>query len=393
MRYTRQGCILLFREVDTAVPDTLQQGALRVLMISKACVVGAYQRKLEEIAAYPDIDLTVIVPPTWDGQPLERAHTDGYKLIVEPVCFDGNFHLHYYPDLGRRMKEVRPHIVHVDEEPYNLATYQAVQMARRSGARSLFFSWQNILRRYPPPFNWFERWVLDHVDHAVVGSHEAASVWRAKGYNGLLDVIPQFGVDPEIFSPPPQPAARERLVIGYAGRLVPEKGIDTLIRAVSLLKGSWYLTLVGDGPERTRLSELAGLLNIGGSVYFTEPLPSTRMPEFYRGLDVLVLPSRTRKNWKEQFGRVLIEAMACGVPVIGSQSGAIPEVIGETGITFPEGDEHALAESLQRLLENRPLREALGKAGRQRVLRNFTQAQIAARTVEVYRAMMKGAIL
>ncbi|GAB4474830.1 MAG: glycosyltransferase family 4 protein [Anaerolineae bacterium] len=371
------------------MPDTLSQGPLRVLMISKACVVGAYQRKLEEIAAHPDIDLTVIVPPAWDGQPLERAHTEGYRLIVEPVRFDGDFHLHHYPGLRRHIREVQPHIVHVDEEPYNLATYQAVQLARRAGARSLFFSWQNLLRRYPPPFSWFERWVLDHVDHAVVGNREAASVWRAKGYSGPLEVIPQFGVDPEIFSPPPQPTAHERFIIGYAGRLVPEKGIDTLIRAVSLLKGEWYLTLVGDGPERARLSELAGLLNIGGSVHFADPLPSTRMPEFYRSLDVLVLPSRTRKNWKEQFGRVLIEAMACAVPVIGSQSGAIPEVIGETGLTFPEGDAYALAESLQRLLLDRPLREALGKAGRQRVLRNFTQAQIAARTVDVYHAVME----
>ncbi len=366
---------------------------LRVLMISKACVVGSYQRKLEEIAAHPGIDLTVVVPPAWKDARgtlrLERAHTEGYRLLVEPMRFNGSFHLHFYPGLARRIKEIRPHVVHIDEEPYNLATWHALCLARRAGAKALFFSWQNLHRRYPPPFAWMERWVLAHADHAIAGNQEAVEVWRGKGYTGPLSVIPQFGVDPDIFSPGEMGERSWHFRIGYAGRLVAEKGLDLLIRAVAQLEGPWYLSLRGDGPQRDELRTLAGLLNIGGSVAFDDPVPSTEMPAVYRQFDVLVLPSRTRPNWKEQFGRVLIEAMACGVPVVGSDSGAIPEVIGDAGLIFPEGDVTALRDCLAAIMWDVDRQRSLAEAGRRRVLQHFTQARIAAQTVEVYRSMLE----
>jgi len=115
------------------MPDSTAR--IRVLIVSKACLVGAYQRKLEEIAAFPDIDLTVIVPPEW-REPggatvrLERAHVTGYELLAEPMMFNGHFHLHFYPRLGRHFARVRPQVVHIDEEPYNLATFQAMWLAR-----------------------------------------------------------------------------------------------------------------------------------------------------------------------------------------------------------------------------------------------------------------------
>jgi glycosyltransferase involved in cell wall biosynthesis len=102
----------------------------------------------------------------------------------------------------------------------------------------------------------------------------------------------------------------------------------------------------------------------------------------------LVLPSRTRPNWKEQFGRVLIEAMACQVAVVGARCGAIPEVIGDAGLTFTEGDPADLRTQLQQLLDNPSLRFELAQKGRQRVLDHYTQTQVAARTVEVYQQLV-----
>ncbi|MBO9310238.1 MAG: glycosyl transferase family 1, partial [Chloroflexi bacterium] len=111
---------------------------MRVLMICKACVVGIYQRKLEEMARQAQLDLTVLVPSAWrdpsGAQPLERVYTSGYRLEVVPMCLNGNFHLHFYPTLGRLMRQVRPQLVHIDEEPYNLAAWQAFCQARRIGA-------------------------------------------------------------------------------------------------------------------------------------------------------------------------------------------------------------------------------------------------------------------
>lgn len=98
---------------------------MRVVMVSKALVVGAYQRKAEEIARL-GIDLTVLVPESWKDrrgeQQVETSYTDGYQLTPIPIRFNGQFHLHYYPTLRREMGRLRPDILHMDEEPYNLAT-------------------------------------------------------------------------------------------------------------------------------------------------------------------------------------------------------------------------------------------------------------------------------
>ena len=113
------------------------------------------------------------------------------------------------------------------------------------------------------------------------------------------------------------------------------------------------------------------------------------MPAVYRSCDVVVLPSRTMPSWKEQFGRVLIEAMACQVPVVGSDSGEIPNVIGDAGLIFPEGDVAALTRQLRTLMDDRTLRQQLGAAGRQRVLTRFTMARIAAESVAVYTTLAR----
>src|SRR5262245_10840037 len=122
---------------------------IRVLMLSKACIVGIYQRKLEEIARL-GVKLLTLVPPSWKDErgetKLERAYTSGYGLEVLPIALNGDFHLHYYPSLGQHIRQFKPDIVHIDEEPYNVASWQALYHARREGAKTLFFSWQNINR-------------------------------------------------------------------------------------------------------------------------------------------------------------------------------------------------------------------------------------------------------
>ncbi len=366
---------------------------MRVLMLSKACVVGAYQRKLEEMARLPGIELRVLVPPSWRDDrgvlALERVYTEGYDLRTTPIRFNGHFHIHYFPRFGDELRAFRPDIVHIDEEPYNLATWHALWHARRSGARTLFFSWQNINRAYPPPIRWLERWVLRSVDFALMGTSSAAAVWRVKGYYGPLAIVPQFGVDPAIFTPPPHPRDPGSFVVGFVGRLREEKGGADLLHALARLPhDAWRLEIVGDGPERDTLARLAADLGIGDRVRFST-LPSTAMPAFYRSIDVLAVPSLTRPNWKEQFGRVIIEAMAAEVPVVGSSSGAIPDVIGDAGLVFPEGDREQLAGCLLQLLHAPALRRDLGQRGRARVLAQYTQEQIARQTVAAYHRMMQ----
>ena len=167
-----------------------------------------------------------------------------------------------------------------------------------------------------------------------------------------------------------------------------EKGVDVLLRAVANLHGDWRLRLLGAGPESGRLRRLTAQLRLSERVCFEPQIPSGQMPEFYATIDLLVLPSRHVRNWTEQFGRVLIEAMACGVPVIGSRCGEIPNVIGDAGLIFPEGDAEALRMQIARVMNDEALRDQLRAHGRARTLEQFTQAGVAQRTVEVYKKMM-----
>jgi glycosyltransferase involved in cell wall biosynthesis len=286
----------------------------------------------------------------------------------------------------------------MDEEPYNLATWLALTAAARLKIPSLFFSWQNLLRRDPPPFRWMEQANYRHAAAAIAGNLEAAQVLRSKGFAREILVLPQFGVDPHAFSPAHGPQETPDnstddptgdptagcLQIGYAGGLLPEKGLELLLDACAALQGEWRLVLAGEGTVRALLHKQAARLGIETRVVFAGRIPSGQMPAFLRTLDVLVLPSRTTPSWKEQFGRVLIEAMASGVAVVGSDSGEIPHVIGDAGLVFAEGDVDALRAHLQFLMDTPAQRIRLAKAGRARVVDRFTMRHVAVQTVALY---------
>src|SRR5579859_1838563 len=177
---------------------------MRVLMISKTFVASTAQRKLEELARCPGVELTLVTPAYWladDGskQVFEPHYTSGYRTIVTPMMFNGHFHLYYYPRLGQIMREVRPEILHIDEEPYNCATFHATRLARRYKAKALFIAWQNIYRSYPPPFRQMEQYNYRHAAVAVAGIADAADVLKRKGFSGPIRVVPQHGIDPQIY--------------------------------------------------------------------------------------------------------------------------------------------------------------------------------------------------
>ncbi|MCL5257190.1 MAG: glycosyltransferase family 4 protein [Chloroflexi bacterium] len=369
---------------------------MRILMLSKALVVGAYQRKLEELAAIPGVELYVVVPPYWAEMNagrlnLEQRYTNGYRLLVEPAVFNGHHHTHFYPGLAKHVARFRPDVFHIDEEPFNLATAHATWLGRRFGSSCVFYTWANIYRRYPPPFNLLEKFSYWGASAAIAGNAEAQAILRSKGFTKPVSIVPQFGVDPDIFAPPPEEAPQLRpMTVGYLGRLVPQKGVDLLLKAVAVSGADCNVSIIGDGVSRGQLEVLAQSLGIAGRVKFVPQVSSAVVPDVLKSLDVLVLPSITTKTWKEQFGRILIEAMSCGVPVVGSRSGEIPNVIGDAGLVFPESDVETLASMLAELATNQQMRRQLGLAGRRRVIAQYTQAAVARQHYEVYKSVVSG---
>src|SRR5438128_3860444 len=150
----------------------------------------------------------------------------------------------------------------------------------------------------------------------------------------------------------------DSLVVGFVGRLVPEKGPDVLLEALAPLPGDVRAIVVGAGEEAARLEARSARLGLGARIDWRGYVPHDAMADVYSELDVLVVPSRTTARWKEQFGRVVIEALAAAVPVVASDCGSLPALLERTGggWVVPEGDDRALA---QRLLSLRHDPEAL----------------------------------
>jgi glycosyltransferase involved in cell wall biosynthesis len=233
-----------------------------------------------------------------------------------------------------------------------------------------------------------ERRTIRAADLGIGGNEAAARELKRKGVR-TVSVLPQLGLDPDCFYPRQGPKS-DVFTIGYAGRLVKEKGVDRLLCACAGLGGAWRLKLLGSGPEAKFLRGLSGKLGVSGRVEFLPAVPHAAVADFLREIDVLVLPSVAVKGWAEQFGHVLIEAMSAALPVAASKSGSIPEVVGDAGLLFPEGDVPALQKILANLQDDPKLAEALGVRGRERVLERFSWERIAGRTAEIYRSLLDG---
>jgi glycosyltransferase involved in cell wall biosynthesis len=377
---------------------------LRVLAISHSCVVGANQQVYEELARHPDVALGLLMPSHYvsdfDGSRIvpDRTVGNGFRILTGRPVLAGNGSLYFYlTGLTRAVRETRPAVTFLDEEPWSLSALQAVWRARRAGSRVVFYSKQNLKKPLPPPFRQIQAAVFRATDHAFAISDEVAGVLRWKGYGGPVTLLPH-GVDPARFSPRNVSGLRARLgltgtVFAYFGRLVPEKGVEVFLRAALRLattdgdRATFWV--VGSGPEEGRLRALVE--GKPGRFIFLPKVPHLEVAEYLSAADVVVIPSLTIPRWKEQFGRVIIEALACGVPVIGSDSGEIPHLIRKVGggLVTPEGDAEALAAVMAGLLADPERLRHLAETGRRAVLEAYTNAAVAATMRTVFQQVAR----
>lgn len=171
-------------------------------------------------------------------------------------------------------------------------------------------------------------------------------------------------------------------LVGFAGRICEEKGWKVLLLALTLLPPHIKCVLAGDGPQVAELQSSLLKQELRGRVCYVGLLPKAELWRFYRTVDCLAVPSLTFPKWKEQFGGVLADGMAVGLPLIGSNSGSIPEVMGPAGLVVPENDPQALAEAIRRLSENPDLCRRLGEAGMKRFKMEFAIPAYARKIAE-----------
>lgn len=223
--------------------------------------------------------------------------------------------------------------------------------------------------------------IMRKCDALIANSEYTARKTVPEGFKGKVFIIPN-GVDVRKFRPD-LAKEREDFTVLYVGRLINQKGVDTLIRAMKDVNGE--LWIIGRGPKRKKLENLAKKLGIGEKVKFLGFVPDDVLPEYMCKCHVLVLPSR----W-EPFGMVLLEAMACGRPVIGSRVGGIPEIIkdGENGFLFEPLDHRELAMKLELLREDEGLRKKLGANARRSVEEGYSWEIVVERVEKVYESLV-----
>jgi glycosyltransferase involved in cell wall biosynthesis len=385
-----------------APPVSRRTRALRVLLISHTCQSRTEgQPKAELLGRMPEIDLRVLVPDRWREYGTWRAphRAEGAAFACEvgrvawPWAGPAQWYLHWYPRLRRTVEEFRPDIIDVWEEPWGLVSAQVCWLRDRCfpGVRIVSETEQNINKRLPIPFERFRSYTLQRAQFAVGRSAEAVGVLRAKGYRGRAAVVPN-GVDGALFRPLDREACRRELglggfVAGYVGRLVEQKGLMEMMDALAFCPPDVHLLFVGSGPFKTSLESQAQALGKASQVRFLSFRPARELARLMNALDALVLVSRTTPRWKEQFGRVLVEAQACRTPVIGSGSGAIPEVVGEAGLIVPERSPEAVAAAIRTLHSDPQQREELGAIGRCQVEEHYTWERVAARMSDIYSSL------
>jgi glycosyltransferase involved in cell wall biosynthesis len=381
---------------------------MRLWVVSHTYIVDLNCDKLKAMAALDsNLDMTVVVPRTWNpgGVVSGTVRPQGYdrgNFRVVPV---GNFSqthqglLCFRPELVSLLRRHPPDVIQVEQGTKSLAYAQLIALNRllRLGAKRVLFTWWNLPYALRPPLDWLERHNLRHTNGAIAGNRDAAAILRQRGYAGPITVLPQLGVNEQQFCPRPQPElaaelgiAPNEFVVGYVGRFVPEKGLRTLATALADLPDlPWRWLLVGRGPLRADLSNQMQKAGLGDRLRWVENVPHTDIPRYLNRMNALVLPSETAPHWKEQFGHVLIEAMACRVPVIGSDSGEIPHVIGDAGLIFPEGRADALRDRLQSLMQQPALAADLATRGQQRAIAHYTNRVLAEKQLEFYRRLMR----
>ncbi|MDY6803117.1 MAG: hormogonium polysaccharide biosynthesis glycosyltransferase HpsO [Cyanobacteriota bacterium] len=388
---------------------------MKIIVVSHTYIVDLNREKLRALANLePDMEVTAIVPRRWrpggvQNKIIETEYLDEGSFKVIPVANFSENHqglLTFGFDLIGVLQDLKPDIIQVEQGAKALSYAQFITLNKLLGckAKNVFFTWWNLPYELKFPASLLESYNLKNTDGIVAGNKDGEDILRERGYSGPIKVMPQLGVDETLFKPESQPELQQKLgisdsefVVGFVGRFVDEKGLLTLNQALGGLSDRpWKWLLLGRGELESALLEKAAELGIKDRLILVESVPHDEVHRYMNLMSCLVLPSETTYKfktltaigWKEQFGHVLIEAMACGVPVIGSDSGEIPNVIGDAGLVFAEGNVIELRKCLLQLMTDGDLAKSFGEKGGDRAMSIYTNKALAKQLLDFYRELV-----
>ena len=330
------------------------------------------------IAQQDGMEVTIVAPCSFSGdlRPVELepepADSAVHRLVGLPMRLPREVHIsHYPPGRLRALLQTQPYdLIYCWEEPFVAAGWQVARYKPAASAL-VYASFQNLSKRYPPPFSWMEAYALRKAcAWTAFGQTGLQTLERKPLYRNVRHALIPVGIDLDAYRP--DPAARARVrgelgwdegapVVGFAGRFIKEKGLSFLLDCLDRVRVPWRALFIGGGTLEAPLRAWAA--RCGDQVRVTTGVRHEEMPAYFNALDVLCVPSLTTAKWREQFGRVLIEAFACGVAVMASDSGEIPHVVGQAGVIVAEGNQDAWVAALTAWLSDPAQLAARAAAG------------------------------
>ena len=370
------------------------QRRLRVAVVSHAYVEPQIRESITALATH--VDLHLISPRRWQvlvfdegvnfGTPWNADVVSTYRAL--PV-----FRSYLLPTFTMGFRRFCPDVVYIEYDPWHFIFWQTVISKRIFAPRARVVchvkkntyrrlsGWQGVVKMA------IARAGIAQVDHFLAASEKVAAMYE--DIFGLLkeriDVVPHLAVDVAVFRPKGAQRRHDQLVIGYCGKFADHKGLPELVQAVQLARyesgAELRLALLGSGPLWNWLGKLCAehaWLHVAGAV------PNRDVAEFLSGLDVFAMPSRILEDHEEHDAHALVEALASGVPAIGTRSGIIEEILRDgTGVLVAPGSVDELSRAIIALVADPSLRDELSRRGRALAESRFSLDAVAARKFEI----------
>ena len=371
-----------------------------VLVINHALAIPTFRRRWEKLAENENFEVHLIIPSY-----LEQFYFGEKVVYTNNTVSKGNYHIHAlktshpsnygsfeFLNLKQELLKIHADFVYLIGNEGVMYIQQAIKGVKKviPNAKLAFFTMNARPLNYKKaknPLTYFHGWqkfqrIKKNFDIAITHYPGCLDNLRREGFEKPIYLQTQVGVDETLFAPNEthRKAIREELnwennfIIGFCGRLKSIKGLDTIVDAfLNIRKKHSHvrLLLVGNGDLKEYIQEKFKNLDLAESLHITDFIDQEKVPHYMNAMDVLLLASKTTKDWIDTFPLVTVQAQATGVPVIASNSASIPWQLGDSALFFNEGDEKDLSNKIQKLIEDPSLRKELIVKGRSRSLDFF----------------------